>query len=242
MAKRFRVVKWVILIVMLALLVGGGAMAWMARTPPSYWQEPAEIPAAQLEQMEQVGVALENRLPGEFTQPRTEGEIWTCTLTQNEMNAWITTRMTKWLRSQGEWLEERGLPTRLPQEFKHPMVDITPKRLALAAEAEVEGKKQIVSCEFSSFKGPNDIARVRLNAIKGGRLPLPRGILDMLIEKLGSEEKAREQAITAASLKLQETDLIIPLSGGWKVNILDAKVDNGAVTLTCQSFSAKSEQ
>ncbi len=217
-------------------------MVWLVRTPPGYWQPTDPGDDHQRRQREQAGLALENRLPGLFTQPREDGEVWTLTLTQNEINAWIDTRSDKWLRNQRPWLAERGLPSRLPAGFKRVMVGITPKYLALAAEVEQDSRTRIVSAEFEPIKGPNDAAGVKLRGIKGGRLPLPRGILEMLIQRFGSEPRARAEAVTAAAGKLEQMDLILPVGHERRVHILDVALSDGAMTLTCQSFSGQSEE
>jgi hypothetical protein len=241
MAKRYRIIRWIIIVIALSLLGTGGIMVWLVRTPPTYWTPVEPQTPEQVEQMEAVAVQFENRVPDEFTRPRADGEIWTTTLTQDEINAWINTRMDKWLRNQREWLAERNLPSRLPAQIKRVQAGITAKVMALAAQVEEEGKSQIVSLEVSPVTGPNNVARLRIAAIKGGRLPLPRGILESLIEKFGSEEKARTEAARKMSDKLEETDLIIPLGGGRRVHILKIELHQGAANLTCQTFSEQAE-
>ncbi len=224
---------------MVIALIGGGMALWLANTPPAYWQ-PTVATTAEHEQM---AIRLENRVPREVTRPREDGEIWQLTITQEEANAWIETRLDKWLLSRRQWLAERNLPSRVPPMFGKIMVGITAKYMALAAEVQEEedDKPRIFSVEISPINTPDEITRLRLRAVRGGRLPIPVGILETLIEKFGSEEDAREQVVVKAREKIEQTPLTIGTQGGREIHVLNIALTDGAATFTCQTFSTKSD-
>lgn len=201
-------------------------------SPPEFWEE-YDVTSPE---STDIAIQFENRIPTQLTAARKDNEIWQLTLAQNEINAWITTRLPHWMRSQRDMLRSRKLPSRMPNEIKHTMVAIKSDSIIGAVEIEYDDQKQIVSVDFTPFMGPNGVMRLEMGGIKGGRLLLPRAIVDMLIKRLGSKEKVQELAIKKAQKKFHETDLILPIDNGIReIRILDIALSEKQIVLTLQT-------
>lgn len=224
-----------VLLIVLALILaaGWGVHLWFSK--PAYWQTyQADDPV-----LIQQGESIEKRLPSELSKVRPLGEPWKIEISQEEVNGWIATRLPKWLANRRDMMRQHNLPSRLPEEIQQIMVAIEPAFLALAADIEAEDVNQVISMEFKSFDGPNGLARIEMTAMRGGRLWLPEGLVEKVVQQFGSTEQAEEKLLQKFREKLRQTDLAYPADEHRVVEVMKVEMNQGTLTATCRTVLRK---
>ncbi len=220
------------LLVVIAVVSWG---IWLWSSKPAYWKEyRVDDP-----QFTMQGQSLENRLPSELSKVRPLGEPWTITVAQDEINSWIATRLPNWLANRRDRLRTHRLPSRIPEEIKQIMVAIEPRFLALAADIEAEDVNQVMSIEFKPFAGSNGLSRLEMTAMRGGRLWMPEGVIERVIQKYGSAEHAEKQFLEKFRNILLETDLVYPVDSNRVVEVMNLSLRQGELVATCRTVLKK---
>jgi hypothetical protein len=157
------------------------------------------------------------------------------TITVDEANAWLTTRL-------GELLAHRGVS--LPDEISQPGVAIEDERFVALFRFESEDISQNVSMIFDAEmtdeggESERDL-RFRLHSVKGGRLPLP---FDMLVDhfRARGQEKAKASLEKVAwALEGEPLEPTFDLDGKRQVRLLDFDLSGDEFVLTVRTEARK---
>lgn len=141
-----------------ALLLLGAAAWWLAGLTPAWYRPPDPNNAATA----QLGEAAEYRLVEEFQKIRPEDEVWRLRIPEDAINAWLATRLPRWLAGQDvQW----------PAHLGPPQVHITPAGIEVAIASDDFGGR------IGRFRAGPAITGDRLTlespTLGFGRLPLP---------------------------------------------------------------------
>src|ERR1041385_5952442 len=100
-----------------------GVSWWAASSTPAYWQQiDRDDP-----RVVQRGAAVENFISTQATSARPDMERWSIELTQEQVNAWLATRLPMWLANQG--VDERVI-----EFFPNLLVHVADKKVEFAAQ------------------------------------------------------------------------------------------------------------
>lgn len=194
----------VVLLVIAALSIAGGVGYWMWSSEPDYWQaRNAQLESVPEPQLRQQAEDLEQRVVGTLTavhppthepmQPTPAGDtaatvppdatntaggadVRTITMSFDDVNAWLATRLDGWLANQGE---------ELPPQVSRFMLTAEGDDLVLAFLVDSPQVRQVVSVIFNVQVLRGGQARLRVVEVRGGTLPMP---VDALMTQL--EEQA----------------------------------------------------
>jgi len=162
-----------------ALFAGSLVVAWaLLHAAPSFYA-PANAADPQVASS---GASVESTVARELSRVRPaasdagtqyRSEPWTITLTHDEINAWLASRLPQWLASRD---------ARLPEGLSNPCVEITPQGVTLGA-AYASPAGEIILWQPVRLDGD----RVSLGTPHAGLAPLPASItkaIDSLPELL----------------------------------------------------------
>jgi hypothetical protein len=221
--KSKRIVFWTILGGAMLLAGAGTGGWWLVRAAPRYW---TTVNAGDPE-IRQRAAAVESFVSTQTTHVRPDMERWSIELTQDQVNAWLATRLPMWLANQGV---EQSVIEFVPSVLVH----VGDEKVEFAAELKLNGKTQIVQFVYRAAdgEGPEPV-RLTLEGVYAGRLPLP---VDWTIEQIKQRLSARgrEAADQLRSL-LESIDLVLKLDDGRMVKVVDMALRDGKAILTCQT-------
>ncbi|MFO0828182.1 MAG: hypothetical protein U0572_08530 [Phycisphaerales bacterium] len=208
----------------LMLVIGGMVLVVgivLAR-PPAWWSPIARDDAA----ANALGEQFENACVSEAHRVRRPGEPWAVRVRDDDANAWLATRLPK-------WMEHAGMTAAASQvRFNEGSVEI-------AADVPDLPSVGVVTIE-------PDIANGELRAghigVALGRLPLPfaRGlVLGPLVASLGSDDAPDELKLVAAVLNGRGLPAQFELSDGRVVRLRDIEVHDGELLLEFETLSKR---
>lgn len=216
------------------LLPVGAVAVWMGlSSAPSYWR----IVDFSDPQTPKRVATFEQKIDKAFEQDHPADEVWELDLQQEEMRDWVAVRMPT-------WLAERGVVQSLPPWLSQPMIVFEEGKLILAGQVRYGDISQIVSLELKPSTGAGGELEFRMDGIRGGRIPLPRGeLLNKLVSKYGSVEAAEYAALSEAQSALSKIKLpAIDVGNGRKVKIVGIDLKSGSVILKCVTIHAPKER
>lgn len=215
--RRWLTWRKVILLVIggICLLGVAGAVGgyWLLQATPVYWQQRQQyLTSLSLQDLKREAESLERRilnelsyvssgspLEGEGTQQNAQGagqdsdvaiphEPRTVSLTINEVNAWMAKRLKSWMKNQ---------QMHIPKGVTDPMVAVQDEHLVLAFQFDSGELSSVISLLFTVEIQDNHEAQIKLNKMRGGRLPLPTGIVHRL-GTAGTSAKHQQQIASLA--------------------------------------------
>ena len=159
-------------LVVLLLLVAGGAVLWrLTRVEPTWW----DPPDPRDEQVMVLADTAERRLLEEAQEVRAPEESWTVRIREEQVNAWLATRLPAWIAHRGdiEW----------PQQLGMPQVNFENDGVTVAVELGPESGRRIVVARFV----PNMIdgmLRLQIDMVALGRLALPGAPVNVILDSI----------------------------------------------------------
>lgn len=183
----------IVLLTAIAFLIVGSVTAyWLWKSVPSDWVRNQEYlksldNAARL----QIAQGVRNRVVAEATdivQPGQMGQPYldqdrTIHLSFQEINVWLANELPAWNES---------MNLKLPPQVKDYMLGTSGENLVLRARYDTPELNQIISVEFGIDFYDDGSARLRLEGVRGGLLPVPLGpILNQVRKSAGGDERAR---------------------------------------------------
>ncbi len=142
-----------------------------------------------------------------------------------EANAWLTTRLNDWLVNQHR---------ELPPGISRPMLASNGDSLVAAFRYQNQEIDQVFSVLLSLDFLDNGQAKLSVDGVRGGRLPLPtKTVLDQL-PGVNEDDAKRSQTI-AVLLGQQSFDPILPIDGSRQARIIGMQVDDQGVALVVRA-------
>ncbi len=142
-----------------------------------------------------------------------------------EANAWLATRLNDWLINQKR---------ELPPGVSGPMLTSSGDSLVAVFRYKHNEIDQVFSVLLSLEFLENGQAKLHVDGIRGGRLPLPT---ETVIEQLpgGSDNDAKPSHTIAVLLGQEAFDPILPIDGARQARIIGMQVDDDSVSLIIQA-------
>lgn len=242
--KQARRKRWlggcaVVLVLSLVLVLFGlwlGRRMWQSE--PVYWADNrAFVMRNDTEALTQMADNAFNRILGELSlssgylaggtetwRPTREDALGvrTIRLGFDEANAWLTERLDDWLANQGR---------RLPAGLSDPMLTSDGGGLVAAFRYQADGIDQVFSVGMSLTFLEDGQARLSIDHVRGGRLPLPTG---QVLRRLPGQGAGESQAV-AVLLGQQAFDPVLPIDGARRARIIGMEVDEEGVALVVQA-------
>ncbi|MBL9147724.1 MAG: hypothetical protein JNM94_03435 [Phycisphaerae bacterium] len=214
-AARIRALRRRAVAVTVGVAIAAGVMGYVLSRPPAWWNPPSRVdPVAVV-----AGEKLENACVTEVHRVRPRGESWAVRVRDDDVNAWIATRLPKWLEHSGT--------VDAPQA----MVRFRPDRIEIGARVEGVPSVSVLRCSPRMENG-----RLRLDGLRTrlGDLPLPfvHGILTReLAAALESPDAPDELRALAALLAGEAAAPRFSLGDGRIVELRNIEVDEGELRL-----------
>jgi len=214
-----------ILLVIAAASLGTLVVMTQLRQSPVWWRTVMPTDPDTIQKGEQV----ERGMLQLFYRDRTPGEPWSVQLTASQANAWLNTRLPKWLKNR-----ELGWPEMLT-EIQSQFDD---DRISLGFRIETDDGAQIVAATVAPVVDQRGALWLTISSTRAGRLDLPRG---WTIERLRTwlPEKMTRREATDRVLKALDGEApllgqaVVPLDGGRQVRIRDILATGGNLELRC---------
>ena len=226
--------RLILVAIALVCIVALGAW-WMSQRTPTYWKQNRQfIEQTADDDLQQLANDIERRFASltrvTDSTGRPQPAEQTLRFTVQEANAWLTRNLPRWLANQN---------AQLPDGIDAPMVAFDNERLILAFEYSTPRVRHVVSLVFSVELDGADGARVVLEEMRGGLLPLPR---DAILEKLTASAPPNDPLV--GLLHGEPFEPVWPLDASREARLLNiAFVEDGVeLTIRRQARSPESEQ
>jgi len=217
--KRRGCLWWTLAIAGVALLtiVISAAYVWQQLNAlPEYWS-PLD---ATDPQVQRTGEVIEQQVTSTTTRVRPAADAWTLELTQDEANAWLASRMPK-------WLENQNVDRTLIEQLRRSMVRFQPDRVELAVQG-LFGER-VLRAIYAPGEPVDDLATLKLTGLMTGRIALP---VETVLDKVAAAEPRFD---AQARSMLENPPLLVPLGDGRVVQCERIEVGDGTIRLTCRT-------
>lgn len=168
-----------------ALCMLVGVLWWLTWTPPRWYQPPESHDTSANE----LGALVERRLAEEIHAIRETDTRWQLRIRDEQINAWLATRMPQWLEHERgmAWPSELGTPQ---VRFDQDRISMTvPVRLNQPSETN-RRRRPITLTVRPHLRG--DALHVTLTDIRIGRLPLPGDPMNHVAKQAGDRLRDAE--------------------------------------------------
>lgn len=147
----------------------------------------------------------------------------TITLDRDRLRAWVMTHLEAALNRSG-----RGLP----RAMRQPVLDIQNGRFVLGFDYDTPEIHQVVSIYFRLAIEEDGLARVLLDGVTAGRLPIPIRSLAQHLRKNDSHPAAERVASLIDRIDHYRFDPVMSYDGQRNVRVLDIKIDRDEARFT----------
>lgn len=205
-------------VTLLALPVVVALSAWaLLRSEPSYWRPPD----ATAPRVRQAAQDVEGFVTTQTTAVRPAADPWAIELSEDQANAWLASRLPRWLANQ-------DADPRIAQTFPRVMVRFASDRIELAAEVSLGGKSQVFRAVFvPQAANEGQAVRLKLAALYAGRLRLPvETVIGQLASRSGEDPAVIRRALEGVELRL-------PLADKREVKVVGVELHKGRLVLVC---------
>jgi hypothetical protein len=225
------------------IAIGGG---WLLSYLPPSWYQP---PTAGEEHANELAAAVELRLAEELHKIRQEEPVWAVRIREEQINAWLATRMPKWLE------HERGV--RWPAVLGSPQVRLEDGRMSVAVPIAVvaaEGEPavlgdlagRIVTLVIQPYLEDGEL-RLTLSDIRIGRLPVPGDPIEKVRKAVGDRLDDRVDGDVVrllVELLLGETGIepVARLVDNRQVIVREIYLRRGVMDVRAETLSAAEPQ
>ena len=200
----------------LALLLLAAVGWWLAGLTPRWYHpaDPQDTAATHL------GETAEYRLVEELQRIRPPEEAWRLRIPEDAVNAWLATRLRKWLSGQGvDW----------PEDLSPPQVRMSPAGIEVALSHNDLGNRigrfrvrPVITGDQLTFEAPS----LRLGRLP---LPLPTAWVQPALEE--SLARAEDLAFLATLLQGEAIDAAMPLVDHRHVRLHTITLEPGACVI-----------
>lgn len=239
-----RVIVAMVFIGIVALAIGGILLLSMTRETPAWWR-----PATFTDTQSYIAAQnLENGVATLLTSARPPNEggdptkPWTVGLRSAEANAWLNTRLQKWLENQN------GVKFRWPSELEELRVEFNDQRIYVGARIRSAGQEQILTAVLAPEFRPDGSLWLPAEVVTLGRLALPAkwvlgtrggrpvgGAVTNVPESIAELPQTRVVLSAFAGENAVMLEPTIRLGDGRRVRVLGLTAKDGRLLITCQT-------
>ncbi len=222
-------VKRLLVVLCLLVLVGIAALWGLTRMPP-HWYEP---PNPTDEKVLELADRVEFRLLEEFQRIRPDPEPWKLRVRENQLNAWLATRLKDWIAHKENLI--------WPEDLDMPQIRIEPDGISLAVAVESMGPSKIIVTRMMPRFERGELL-VTLNRFSLGRLNIPGNPVERMVGLIDEYASSVEMDEPVAFLFLQmlrgdeHIDPVLNLADSRRVRLTNLELENGSVILTAKTL------
>ena len=170
-----RLIVLVILAGAVAISAGLWWMSWMA---PGWWVAPDPFD----DRLINLAGLVEKRLAQEIYRKRDAGASWTIRLREQQLNAWLATRLRPWVAHHGSDGDE---PIDWPPAVGPPQVRLSEEGLSVAVEMATGGRSRFVEAQATPSMSGSGL-HLNLKGTRLGRVPVPREPVGQMLRLLAT--------------------------------------------------------
>ncbi len=171
------------------------------------------------------GQQVEFRLAEEFQLIRPESETWRLRIRDEDLNAWLSTRLLPWLSHEQNFT--------WPEGVSRPQIRFTSTGVQVAARVEdLLGGDRVVTLGFQP-EIIDDQLVLHPGGASIGRLPVPfaRAAIEALLKESLSVGEEALAGLAARDADTASLEAVIPLVDSRQVRLNSLKFESGAVVL-----------
>ena len=224
-------VKRLLAVLCVLVLVGIAALWGLTRMTP-HWYEP---PNPTDEKVLELADRVEFRLLEEFQKIRPDPEPWKLRVRENQLNAWLATKLQDWIAHKENLI--------WPEDLDMPQIRFEPDGISLAVAVESLGpSKIIVTRMMPRFEGGELL--VTVNRFSLGRLNIPGKPVERIAGLIDEYASSAEIDDPVAFLFLrmlrgdEHIDPVLNLADSRRVRLTNLELENGSIILTAKSLAA----
>ncbi len=215
--------------VLVVVAIAGGITAWrLTWVKPAWWPEDV----AANEQTEMLADRVEYRIAEEVHKVRPDADPWKLRIKDDQVNAWLTSRLPEWL--------EHSENIDWPSQLGTPRVRFGEGSVTVGLSFDDNGRRRYAVAEFDPqiIDGRVSLA---LNGVSLGRLWVPGASIQSLIEHYrdvvpeGFLEDPAVRRIVDLLVKEQRFEPSFDLTDGRKVSLIDVVSGDGEMIIECET-------
>ncbi|MCK4872475.1 MAG: hypothetical protein KAS72_07095 [Phycisphaerales bacterium] len=221
-----RVVVSIVACIILVLTIAS-LCAWvLARATPRWWR--TIDPNSQ--ETKQIAENIERGFTSLLSQSRPRDTVWAFRVTASQANAWLNTRLPLWLANLDE-------PVQWPASLRQVQVNFDEGVIRIGALVRDDQGERIIA---ASVEPRLEAGRFACPAVSvgAGQLDLPAGLLLPKIRRSMPDDVATAPFVEQLFALLADertTDAVIKLEDDRRIHMLDIKLQDGALIVTCRT-------
>lgn len=231
----------ILVAVVFVILVGAAGYLVITREvsrSPDWWRPPSSTDPATLESAR----AVENGVTTVLHQQRPDDAAWTMLLTESDVNAWLAARLKNWVRNQRDdfvW----------PSEVKEVLIHLEPGVLRVGIEIERRGAVIICSASLTPRVDEDGSLWISATAFHIGTLPVPARwalraaespLREVMPTSIGDSPESGSILSALLGAGALSREPVLRLSDGRRVRIVEIRVEEGRLLVTCRSVRTTS--
>ncbi len=219
-----------------AIAAGLWWMSWMA---PAWWVEPDPFD----ERLIDLAGLVEKRLAQETHRKRDAGAAWTIRLREQQLNAWLATRLRPWVAHHGSNGDE---PIDWPPAVGPPQVRLSEEGVSVAVEMATGGRSRFVEAHATPSLSGGSL-HLNLKGTRLGRVPVPRKPVGQVLRLLGTVTPAAfvEHPMLKHLVQIADgrepIDPTLTLADGRTVRLTAIRCGKGFLDLTLETLPPTSQ-
>ncbi len=222
-----------VVIVLVAVAIVGGIAAWRLT-----WLEPAWWPqdVAAKEQTEALADRVEYRIAEDAHKVRPDADPWRLRVRDDQVNAWLTSRLPEWL--------EHSENVTWPSQLGTPRVRFGEGGVSIGLSFDDRGRRRYVVADLEPQIVDGRLS-LALNGVSLGRLRIPGASIQTLLEHYSDVvperfiEDPAVRRILDLLVKEQRFEPSFDLTDGRKVSLVDVVSGDGELIIECETRVAR---
>lgn len=217
---------------LVVLAIAGGVLWQLTWSVPEWWAPPSPDD----DEVEAYADRVEYRMVEEAQRIRDTREIWKLRVREEQINAWLATRLPKWVAHQHDidW----------PEQLGRIQLNLGADQSSLAIEYFERDRPRVLVVHGRMFYDGGALC-IAVEQIDLGRLPLPGRTVARALNRLEeiAPELLRSEDVNQIVEIIEDGACMDPgltLADGRRVQLLDVQSEDGSVVLTCRTAARPS--
>ncbi len=219
--------------VLVVIAIVGGIVAWrLTWLEPAWWPQPV----AANEQTEALADRVEYRIAEEAHKVRPDADPWRLRVRDDQVNAWLTSRLPDWL--------EHAQNVEWPSQLGTPRVRFGEGGVSIGLSFDDHGRRRYVVADLEPQIVDGRLS-LALNGVSLGRLWIPGASIQTLLEHYsdvvpeGFIEDPAVRRVLDLLVKEQRFEPSFDLTDGRKVRLVDVVAGDGELIIECETRVAR---